>query len=85
MFKCDCCGQCCKNITLSPIYIKLNRGDGVCKYFDEKSNLCSIYENRPTECNIDAMYDIYFTDRISREQYYELNYRACKELKNRRR
>lgn len=81
MFNCDFCGQCCRNITLSPIYIGLNRGDGVCKYFDEKNNLCSIYENRPIECNIDAMYDDFFIDKMSKEQYYELNYNFCKELK----
>lgn len=81
MFNCDFCGQCCRNIILSHIYIRLNRGDGVCKYFDEKNNLCSIYENRPIECNIDAMYDDFFIDKMSKEQYYELSYNSCKELR----
>lgn len=81
MFKCDCCGQCCKSITLSPIYLGLNRGDGVCKFFDEKSSLCSIYENRPIECNIDAMYNAFFSIKMTKAEYYELNYSSCKELK----
>lgn len=81
MFKCDCCGQCCRHITLSPIYMGLNRGDGVCRYLDEKSNLCTIYESRPIECNVDAMYKAYFSDKMTREEYYELNYHACEELK----
>lgn len=82
MFHCNCCGECCKNITLSPIYIILNRGDGICKYLNEKNNLCSIYENRPIECNIDKMYDVYFSKKISKEKYYQLNYYSCKKLKN---
>ena len=42
MFKCDCCGLCCMNLNKSDLYDDLNRGDGVCKYFDEVSKLCSI-------------------------------------------
>lgn len=81
MFECDRCGQCCKNIRLSPIYQKLDRGDGICKYFNIDNSLCTIYKNRPIECNVDAMYDIFFAKKMTRKKYYELNYQWCKRLK----
>lgn len=81
MFKCACCGCCCRNILLSSIYFKLDCGDGICKYFDEQTSLCSIYEERPIECNIDAMYVKFFKDKMTKGKYYELNYSGCKALK----
>lgn len=81
MFKCDCCGQCCRHISLSDIYSPLDRGDGICKFFDEDKSLCSIYENRPVECNVDAMFELYFSQKMTKEEYYELNYKACRKLK----
>ena len=46
MFKCDCCGCCCRNLQLSDLYSELDRGDGTCKYL--VGNLCSIYEKYAT-------------------------------------
>lgn len=62
---------------------EMNRGDGVCKYFDEKTHLCKIYSERPIFCNVDKFYDEYFTDKYSREEYYAVNYESCKALKER--
>ena len=81
MFKCDCCGLCCMNLNKSDLYDDLNRGDGVCKYFDEVSKLCSIYERRPSKCNVDKMYDILYKSEMSKKEYYELNYNICNLLK----
>ncbi len=81
MFICDCCGLCCKKLTSSPLYANLDRGDGVCKFFDEQKKLCSIYYERPDKCNIDRIYDLFFKDNMSKEEYYDLNYKACKKLK----
>ena len=78
MFKCDCCGECCRNLDKSDLYKELNRGDGVCKFLME--NLCSIYDNRPLLCRIDDSYDIYLKDRYTKEEYYKLNYEVCKKL-----
>lgn len=82
MFKCDCCGECCRHVSLSKVYSSLDRGDGVCKYFDESSSLCTIYDNRPIECNVDAMFELRFWQTMTKEEYYELNYKGCRELKN---
>lgn len=81
MFKCDCCGLCCMNLKLSDIYSDLDRGDGICRYFDINTKLCSIYENRPDKCNVDKMYDIQYKGTITKDEYYELNYEACRLLK----
>lgn len=82
MFKCDSCGLCCRNVLASPLYSDLDRGDGVCRFFDDMTKLCRIYDQRPVRCNIDKMYDLYFKDKMSKKDYYKLNYDACSRLKN---
>lgn len=83
LFDCDCCGVCCKNIRLSIFYTEeLDRGDGVCKHFNETTHLCKIYAERPLFCNIDAYYDKYLSEKMSREEFHELNHAACDRLKN---
>lgn len=85
MFKCDKCGFCCTRLSESSVYSELDRGDGVCKFFDEETRLCTIYLNRPLLCNVDQAYKEYFSDKLSQEEYYRLNYEVCKQLKNFRR
>ncbi|SFC34559.1 hypothetical protein SAMN02910398_02045 [Butyrivibrio sp. YAB3001] len=80
-FECDQCGICCQNLRLNKIYARLDRGDGICKYFDEATRLCKVYEHRPLICNVDAMYENCYAEIISRPQYYELNKQACRLLK----
>lgn len=79
MFVCDRCGECCRHVNLSPLYSYLDRGDGVCKYL--RGNVCSIYDMRPLLCRIDESYDMFFKDRMSKEDYYRLNYEACNKMK----
>lgn len=80
MFKCNCCGECCRNLDKSDIYSELDRGDGTCKYLD--GNKCSVYSERPLLCRIDECYEVFFKGQYSKEEYYEMNYKACKELQN---
>lgn len=79
MFNCNKCGACCRNLKLSSIYRDLDRGDGVCKYLD--GNLCSIYLKRPLICRVDESYELLYKEKISLDEYYQLNYEACKKLK----
>ena len=79
MFKCECCGNCCKNIAKSELYSDLDRGDGVCKYLI--GNICSIYNERPLFCRIDECFELFFKEHMSIEEYYKLNYKECKKLK----
>ena len=81
MFDCDCCGLCCQNIRNSEIYAHLDRGDGVCRYYDDDTRLCSIYENRPDLCRVDLCYEKYFKGSMTLEQYYAMNHEACNMLK----
>ena len=82
MFKCDKCGECCRNLKMSDIYADLDRGDGVCKYLE--GNLCSIYDERPLKCRIDESYNEFFKDSMTLDEFYDANYRMCEELKKRR-
>lgn len=81
MFNCDKCGYCCSNLDSSPLYADLDRGDGVCRYFDTDTRLCTIYADRPLKCNIDKTYELFFKDKMTLDEYYSLNYDACKKLK----
>ncbi len=80
-FKCDKCGLCCQNLKEVSIKNKLDRGDGICRHFDKKSHMCKIYNNRPLICNVDKFYNIFLKDKMSKICYYELNYTACRQLK----
>lgn len=79
MFKCDKCGQCCRNLDKSSLYAELHNGDGICKYLDE--NLCSIYSTRPILCRVDESYELYFKNIMTRDKYEELNHEVCIILK----
>lgn len=83
MFVCDQCGLCCMSIGSSPLLSMLDRGDGICRYFDERSKLCTIYPNRPLICNVDKAFRLYFHESMTLDEYYALNYAACRELKRR--
>ncbi len=79
-FKCDKCGECCRNLNLSEIYADLDSGNGVCKYLC--GNICSIYEERPLKCRVDECYYAFFSKEMTKEEYYQKNYEMCKQLKN---
>lgn len=73
--------MCCQSLSANEIYKPLDRGDGVCKYYNEHEKLCSIYNDRPIICNVDKFYEIELKDKIDREKYYMTNYAACEKLK----
>ena len=79
-FVCIQCGTCCRNLDKNNLYSDLDRGDGICKHFDEVANLCSIYEIRPDKCNVEKGYQ-YFKDVMSFEEYIEYNANACGKLR----
>ncbi len=79
-FPCNECGACCKSLKGIESFSELDRGDGVCKHFNDLTKRCSIYNERPLLCNIDKAYVTLFADQMSKEQYYEINIRSCNEL-----
>ena len=78
-FQCEKCGLCCKNIRFSSLSAELDRGDGVCKHL--KENLCEIYSERPIFCNVEAYYEKFLSEKISREEFYKKNREICEALK----
>ncbi|MBC8580132.1 CxxCxxCC domain-containing protein [Zhenhengia yiwuensis] len=82
MFKCDKCGCCCMKVGQSAVYATLDRGDGVCMYFNDELRLCNIYEIRPTMCNVDKVYTILFKSKIEKEEYYKMNRKYCEQFKS---
>ena len=83
MFKCNKCGECCRNIKYSELYSEFDDGTGKCKYLS--GNSCSIYYDRPLLCRVDECYELYFKDKMTKEQYYEENYKICYYLQTKRR
>ena len=79
-FPCIACGQCCRNVHLSPLTEYLSRGDGICRYLDENSNLCSIYEERPLVCNVENFFKLFLKDKISWLDYVRQNSDFCRVL-----
>ena len=80
MFLCDQCGKCCEKVYTSEMYRYLADDTGRCKYL--KDNLCSIYENRPLICRVDEMYELFYKEVMTLEEFYTLNYKACDVLKS---
>lgn len=80
MFECDKCGECCRHLSLSPLYRELDRGDGVCRFL--QGNLCSIYQSRPLLCRVDESFNLLFHGIMSRDEYYRLNHEVCTKMKN---
>ena len=79
-FKCKKCGECCRHINLVADLNNYDRGDGTCIYL--KNSTCSIYDSRPLICNVDLMYETYFSNVMTKEEYYTQNYRGCTELQS---
>lgn len=82
MFQCDKCGKCCRNVYKVQQLKHLALSNGICKYLDQTTNLCKIYEQRPIHCNVDAYYKKYMKGKMSIEEFYVMNMECCKELKN---
>lgn len=81
MYSCDKCGSCCRSLHLNSLYSDLDRGDGICKYLDVVSNLCTVYTDRPDLCNIEKMYKSVFYEYYSEKDYIEINKKYCRKLR----
>ena len=79
-FKCCACGECCRHIGHIEQLRNFDNGNGVCIHLN--GNLCDIYENRPEICRVDAMYEKYFSSIYSREEFYEINKKACDQMQS---
>jgi hypothetical protein len=80
IFPCNNCGACCKSIRLSTLTDWLDRGDGVCRHFDDIQNTCTIYENRPEVCNVRVMYEKHYQSQFNWTEFVVVNQKACDAL-----
>ena len=80
MFECDKCGICCKHIDSIPQLKDFDSGNGRCIHLLDNI-LCEIYFERPDICNVERMYEIYFKESMSKEEYMRQNKLGCNELK----
>jgi Fe-S-cluster containining protein len=80
-YPCEKCGACCRHIGGAPECEQLDRGDGVCKYYDEKRKECKIYDSRPEICNVTKLYKRY-KDKMTWEEWVNENKRCCQVLRD---
>lgn len=81
MFPCTQCGLCCRCVGLTIWGKHMALPNLACKWLDEESNLCTIYEKRPLMCNVDAFYEKVFSTGMTREEFYTENKAVCEELR----
>lgn len=82
-FPCNGCGACCKSIRLSAQTAGLDRGDGVCRHYDEQRKECGIYDHRPEVCNVERLYETQYASRLDWPLFVALNLQACAGLQAR--
>lgn len=66
MFPCSRCGACCRVIN--------------CQFLTS-DNLCSIYAMRPFLCRVDSVYELYYRDIMTLDEYYYQSELACGSLR----
>lgn len=59
----------------------LDRGDGVCRHYDETNRLCAIYETRPDICRVDRMHDKVYASQYTWREFVIVNVQVCEALK----
>lgn len=77
-FPCIQCGLCCRKSGDVPQLSFLMGSNGYCRYLD--GNKCSIYTKRPLICNIEAMYDKYFFNVMTEDEFIRRNLEVCYKL-----
>lgn len=74
------CGLCCRLSGNIPQLQHLQNEKGLCRYFNEATNRCRIYQTRPTICNTEKMYTLYFKEIMSKDEYIYKNLQICYDL-----
>ena len=78
-FQCIRCGLCCRNIGEIEQLKTFHDGDGICRFLDQETNLCMIYDSRTTICNVEVSYELFFY-HYSEQEYLQMNYEGCRCL-----
>lgn len=80
-FPCDKCGLCCKRVGIAADTAFLDRGDGVCKHYCDKTKLCLIYAERPLVCRVNDYYMRFLVEKMTWADYVGLNVEMCRLIK----
>ena len=73
-FPCTACGKCCRKVGHSLQTQFLDRGDSVCRYLDEQTNFCQIYQDRPLVCRVEEYYKKYYLENKEKLNEYKKKY-----------
>ena len=74
-FPCKSCGACCRRV---PEVSGLDRGDGACRYYDDNSRQCTVYDTRPVLCQVDKSFALLAEKgRISANTFYMTQALSC--------
>jgi Fe-S-cluster containining protein len=76
-FPCNSCGACCRTL---PASFELNRGDGVCRHYDDATRLCTVYESRPLVCRIDGYHEARLQGQLDVRIHYAIQAMTCSLL-----
>ncbi|RRD91529.1 YkgJ family cysteine cluster protein [Conchiformibius steedae] len=82
-FPCNACGKCCRLVNQSEQTAFLDRGDGVCRHFDESAKLCSIYATRPLVCRVEDYYVVHLSEMMTWQDFVQMNVSICDKLQQR--
>lgn len=92
---CKQCGSCCRVAWMVPKLLlgieesiakeyrdfqyRLNE-NGACEKLC--GNDCSVYQTRPTCCNYDAMYEKYFSAKMTKQEFAGMQNAACEIVRS---
>lgn len=79
-FPCQKCGRCCQSLAQNALFEELNRGDGICRHYDEQARDCRIYDTRDILCDVRRTFEQYFAHEFDWETFIDLNIAFCHSL-----
>ena len=84
-FPCQRCAACCSMVGETTLGKSLALPDGSCKHLEKQTNLCSIYEHRPSFCRVDEYYEKNCASTMSRKAFHRQNLVCCEMLRDKQR
>lgn len=51
---------------------------GKCEMLGD-GNICKVYDNRPLICNVEKLYEKYYKNEMSKQNFFDINEQICKQ------
>ncbi len=78
-FPCISCGLCCRSV--GHIGLPTKEDGQTCQHLDEATNLCRVYDRRPTICRVQEIHSAAGLDKhMTLGEWYLQNSYACSSL-----